>query len=57
MSVEPPRERQAPNFAQLLRGNLRVLGYVALLVLLAYGTWRGLVWLFPEVEWLRVQEP
>ncbi len=43
-----------PTFASLLKGNLRVLVGVAVLAALAFGAWRGLLLVFPDVDWLRV---
>lgn len=50
---DPDPRRPEPGFAELLRGNLLVLGYVALGVAAAWLLWRGLVWLFPDVAWLQ----
>ena len=49
----PPAPREAPSFRALLAANVRVLTWLALAALLAWGVWRGLRWLFPDVPWLR----
>ncbi len=46
-------EKPAPSFGALLGANLKVLGIALLLALLAFGIWRGLSALFPEVSWLQ----
>ncbi len=47
---EPPE----PSFGDLLRGNLRLLRWVVVVMIAAFATWRGLVWLFPDMPWLRM---
>jgi len=46
----PPPE---PSFGELLRANLRVVGWLLAVALAAFAVWRALAWLFPEVAWLR----
>ena len=58
---EDPREPQAderpePTLGGLLRANLKLVGGVLLFGAVAFGIWRGLVLLFPDVEWLRIPE-
>ena len=49
--VRPP---EPPSFRALLWGSLRTAAAALVLAALAFGLWRGLVWLFPDVEWLRI---
>ena len=47
----PPPE---PSFGELLRANLRVVGWLILVALAAFALWRALLWVFPDVAWLRL---
>ena len=52
--TERPRGRiLTAGFLELLKGNLKVAGFSLLIAVLAYGLWRGAVWLFPDVDWLQ----
>jgi hypothetical protein len=42
-----------PTFGKLLASNVKIVAGVALLALMAYGTWRGIAALFPDVPWLQ----
>ncbi|MCP3919194.1 MAG: hypothetical protein GY711_26945 [bacterium] len=53
MSEELERPSSEPSFARLLAANLRVVGVAVLVMVAAYGTWRGLARLFPDVSWLQ----
>ena len=48
-------ERDEPTFRSLLLGNLRVVAWAMALMLVAYGMWRALAWLFPDIEWLQLR--
>ena len=52
---DPSPRPPSPSFGQLLVANLKVLGYGLLLLVFAYGVWRGLRVLFPEVSWLQLR--
>lgn len=52
---EPPPPRPEPGFGELLGANLKVLGYGVLVLATAYGVWRGLRVLFPDVRWLQLR--
>ena len=54
--MSSPEPKPEPTFGELLRGNARVLFGVALYAVIAFGIWRGLVWLFPDIAWLRLPE-
>lgn len=45
-----------PSFGELLRSNLRVLALLLVYVAVAYGIWRLLLVVFPDVGWLRIPE-
>ena len=46
-------ERGEPGFGELLAASVRLCAMVAVLALLAWLVWRGLVVLFPDTSWLR----
>jgi len=49
---DAPRASE-PSLRALLLANLRVVGFACALAVLAYGVWRGLAALFPELTWLQ----
>jgi len=51
--TEPARIQHEVSLRGLLLTNLRVLVVVSVLALLAYGLWRALAALFPEIPWLQ----
>ena len=52
--MSAPDPRRAPTFGELLAANARMLGVVLLYAAIAFGAWRGLAWLFPDIAWLRL---
>lgn len=53
MSDTEPEPLPEPSLAALMASNLKVLLGVALLIVLAWGTWFLVSKLFPDVAWLQ----
>ena len=49
-----PDQQPEPTFGGLLRANLKLVGLVMLFAAVAFLIWRGLLLLFPDLEWLRI---
>lgn len=47
---------QEPGFGDLVLTNLKLVGVVMVGLALAWGAWRGLAWLFPDISWLQIQK-
>lgn len=47
---------QQPGFGDLVLTNLKLVGVVMVGLALAWGAWRGLAWLFPDISWLQIQK-
>lgn len=50
------RDGDGPRFGELVRHNARLVAGVLVAAGAAWLVWRGLVWLFPDVEWLQPPE-
>ncbi len=55
-TTQSDEEKREPTFAELFTANLRLLSRVALVALAAFLIWRALLWVFPDVAWLRMPE-
>jgi len=52
---ESPSAEPEPTLAGLIATNLKILAWMLAFATGCFLLWRGLTWLFPDIEWLRLR--